>query len=107
MAKSPSHKFGQDLGILLEDVVLYEILKPRLEKCVESKKYYLDCRGTRGARKGAKVTWLDKYGNRHDLDFVIEVGGTDDKIGRPIAFIEAAWGGSANHSKNKGQGKQG
>ena len=107
MAKSPSHKFGQDLGILLEDVVLYEILKPRLEKFVESKKYYLDCRGTRGARKGAKVTWLDKYGNRHDLDFVIEVGGTDDKIGRPIAFIEAAWRRYTKHSKNKAQEIQG
>ena len=31
MAKSPAHKFGQDLGKLLEDVVLYKILKPRLE----------------------------------------------------------------------------
>jgi hypothetical protein len=27
---SPSHKFGQQLGKLLEDIVLYDILKPRL-----------------------------------------------------------------------------
>lgn len=107
LAKSPSHKFGQDLGNLLEDVVLYEILKPRLEKFVKSKKYYLDCKGKRSARKGAKVTWLDKYGNQHDLDFVIEIGGTDDMIGRPIAFIEAAWRRYTKHSKNKAQEIQG
>ncbi len=107
MAKSPSHKLGQDLGKLLEDVVLYEILKPRLEKFAQSKKYYFDCKGKRPARKGEKVTWLDKYGNHHDLDFVIEVGGTDYKIGKPIAFIEAAWRRYTKHSKNKAQEIQG
>jgi hypothetical protein len=30
MARSPSHKFGQDLGNLLEQIVLDDILKPRL-----------------------------------------------------------------------------
>lgn len=107
MATSPSHKFGQDLGNLLEEVVLYEILKPRLERFAQSKKYYLDCKGKRSARKGKKVTWMDKYGNQHDLDFVIEIGGTDHKIGKPIAFIEAAWRRYTKHSKNKAQEIQG
>jgi hypothetical protein len=107
MAKSPSHKFGQDLGNLLEQLVLKEILKPRLEKFAQSKSYYLDWQKERSARKSKKVTWADKYGNKHDLDFVIEVGGTDSAIGKPIAFIEAAWRRYTKHSKNKAQEIQG
>ena len=41
MAGSPSHKFGQDLGNLLEYVVLYLILKPRLEEFTAKNKYFL------------------------------------------------------------------
>jgi len=107
MANSPSHKFGQDLGKLLEYVVLYLILKPRLERFARSKNYYLDWQKKRPARRGKKVTWADKYGNTHDLDFVIEVGGTDDVQGRPVAFIEAAWRRYTRHSKNKAQEIQG
>src|SRR5690349_3737803 len=103
MALSPSHKFGQDLGKLLEYVVLYEILKPRLEAFAKQKSFFLDSQGARPARAGKKVTWLDKYGNSHDLDFVIEAGGTAKKVGRPVAFIEAAWRRYTKHSKNKVQ----
>jgi hypothetical protein len=42
MAQSPSHKFGQDLGKLLEDLVLDDILKPRLQQFAQTKNYYLD-----------------------------------------------------------------
>ncbi len=56
---------------------------------------------------GKKVTWQDKYGNKHDLDFVIEVDGTDNKLGRPVAFIESAWRRYTKHSKNKAQEIQG
>ena len=42
MAQSPSHKFGQQLGKLLEDIVLYDILKPRLQQFAQVKNYYLD-----------------------------------------------------------------
>lgn len=107
MARSPSHKFGQDLGNLLEDIVLYEILKPRLQLFAKDKNYYLDWQRNRPARKGKKVTWEDKYGNKHDLDFVLEIDGTDHKKGRPIAFIEAAWRRYTKHSKNKAQEIQG
>lgn len=107
MATSPSHKFGQDLGNLLEDVVLNRILKPRLQAFARAKNYYLDWQKDRPARSGKKVCWEDKYGNKHDLDFVIEVGGTDQKIGRPVAFIEAAWRRYTKHSKNKAQEIQG
>lgn len=107
MAQSPSHKFGQALGKLLEDIVLDDILKPRLQQFAQVKNYYLDWQRSRPARSGKKVTWEDKYGNKHDLDFVIEVDGTDDTLGRPIAFIESAWRRYTKHSKNKAQEIQG
>lgn len=90
MAQSPSHQFGQILGKILEDIVLYDILKPRLKKFTENENYYLDYQKSRRVRKGKKVTWEDLYGNKHDLDFVIELGGTEEKLGLPIAFIESA-----------------
>ncbi|MEH2378595.1 MAG: hypothetical protein V7K27_06785 [Nostoc sp.] len=107
MALSPSHKFGQQLGKLLEDIVLYDILKPRLQQFAQVKNYYLDWQRSRPARSGKKVTWEDKYGNKHDLDFVIEVDGTDNKLGRPVTFIESAWRRYTKHSKNKAQEIQG
>lgn len=107
MAVSPSHKFGQDLGNLLEYVVLYMILKPRLQAFAQTKNYYLDWQKERPARPGKKVSWEDKYGNKHDLDFVIEAGGTDEMRGKPVAFIEAAWRRYTKHSKNKAQEIQG
>jgi len=87
MATSPSHRFGQIIGDLLE-----EIMTPLLQSFCDERRLYLDKRGNRGeARGGKKVSWIDKYGNTHDLDFVIEKGGSDDVRGRPLAFIEAAW----------------
>jgi len=107
MAQSPSHQFGQALGKLFEDIVLYDILKPRLEEFANTKNYYLDSQRSRPVRSGKKVTWKDKYGNKHDLDFVIEIDGTHDQLGRPVAFIESAWRRYTKHSKNKAQEIQG
>jgi len=86
MAESPSYKLGQVIGNLIE-----EIIGPMLSEFCEDAGLFLDKKGDRIARSGKKVTWKDKFGNLHDLDFVIEKGGTDDKIGQPVAFIEAAW----------------
>lgn len=107
MAQSPSHKFGQALGKLLEDLVLDDILKPQLQQFAQTQNYYLDWQRSRPARSGKKVTWEDKYGNKHDLDFVIEIDGTEDRLGRPVAFIESAWRRYTKHSKNKAQEIQG
>jgi|JI71714B2RNA_FD_contig_31_4011649_length_541_multi_1_in_0_out_0_2 predicted AAA+ superfamily ATPase len=71
MAESSSHKFGQELGKLIENIVLNDILKPRLQQFVQNKNYYLDWQRTRPARSGKKVTWEDKYENKHERDFVI------------------------------------
>lgn len=46
-------------------------------------------------------------GNSHDLDFVLEQGGSDYKKGVPIAFIETAWRRYTKHSRNKTQEIQG
>ncbi|HWQ88591.1 MAG TPA: hypothetical protein VN374_01290, partial [Desulfitobacteriaceae bacterium] len=103
MAKSPSHKFGQIIGNLLEDIIY-----PFLNEFAKRNGCYVDKAGNRGgARSGKKVTWTDRYGNSHDLDFVLEKDGTGDKQGRPLAFIEAAWRRYTKHSKNKAQEIQG
>ena len=103
MAKSPSHKFGQIIGNLLEEITF-----PLLSEFSSKRNLYLDRQGKRGkARSGKKVQWQDKYGNIHDLDFVIELGGTKDKKGKPVAFIEAAWRRYTKHSRNKAQEIQG
>lgn len=107
MADAAGHKFGQDLGNFLEEVVLKDILRPKLVEFTQELGYYLDYQKERPARSGRKVIWADKYGNVHSLDFVIEAGGTDELIGRPIAFIESAWRRYTKHSKNKAQEIQG
>lgn len=98
MAQSPSHKFGQIIGDLLE-----EAIKPRLQECASKYGLYLDTKGPRPARSGKKLSWQDSYGNIHDLDFVLERGGTAHKIGSPVAFIEIAWRRYTKHSRNKAQ----
>lgn len=98
MAESLSHKFGQIIGDLLELAIF-----PHLEVFAKQHQLFLDKKGVRPARSGKKVTWTDIKGNKHDLDFVLERGGTADKIGAPVAFIESAWRRYTKHSRNKAQ----
>jgi len=98
MAESLSHKFGQIIGELLELAI-----EPHLQKFAKKNKLFLDKKGTRIARSGKKVTWTDSKQNKHDLDFVLERGGTENKIGIPVAFIESAWRRYTKHSRNKAQ----
>jgi len=78
-----------------------------LKFCAE-RGLFLDRHGARaGVRTGKKVSWQDKYGNLHDLDFVIEKDGAASKQGRPVAFNEAAWRRYTKHSKSKAQEIQG
>jgi hypothetical protein len=103
MAKSPSHKFGQIIGSLLESVI-----SPFLSEFAKEKHLYLDHqKNSRKARKGKKVTWEDAYGNVHDLDYVLERNGTNRMMGTPVAFIEVAWRRYTKHSRNKAQEIQG
>lgn len=102
MAESPSHKFGQIIGNLLEAVA-----KSFLEEYCSKNDLYLDTVGPREVRSGKKVSWIDKYDNSHDLDFVIEKNCDKSKTRSPVAFIESAWRRYTKHSRNKAQEIQG
>lgn len=103
MAQSFAHKFGQIVGGVLERAIY-----PGLKSLAVKYKLYLDIKGKRAARgKRTKVSWLDLHNNNHDLDFVLERHGTDEKNGSPVAFIEAAWRRYTKHSRNKSQEIQG
>lgn len=99
MARSPSHKFGQIIGTLLEAAI-----RPALEKIAADHQLYLDYKHARDARGGKRrVLWRDAKGNDHDLDYVFEEGGTETSLGKPRAFIEVAWRRYTKHSRNKAQ----
>lgn len=99
MAKSPTHKLGQLIGELFE-----ESMKTFLEPIASSSDLYLDFLHPRAERNNnKKVKWKDSKGNYHDLDYVLEKGGSDSLKGIPVAFIEIAWRRYTKHSKNKAQ----
>lgn len=102
MAQSPAHQFGQIIGDVLEAAV-----QPLLQAFARKHHLYLDRKGPRTCRAGQKCSWIDLRGNSHDLDFVLERGGTKEKIGTPVAFIETAWRRYTKHSRNKAQEIQG
>jgi len=104
MAESHAHRWGQIIGDIFERFV-----RDMLRSIAEKHGLYLDykkprrARTKQGGRDLSKVTWQDSYGNRHDLDYVLERGGTEDALGIPVAFIESAWRRYTKHSKNKVQ----
>ncbi len=98
MAESPSHILGELIGNFFEGA-----MKKPIEKFSKENNLYFDTIGERRARKGKKITWEDADGNHHDLDYVLERNGTEDRIGLPVAFIELAWRRYTKHSKNKAQ----
>lgn len=104
MAESLAHRWGQIVGDVFEAFV-----RSLLTDVATRHGLYLDYQKPRKARAGqagknlSKVTWQDGYGNRHDLDYVLERGGTEDAFGTPVAFIESAWRRYTKHSKNKAQ----
>lgn len=103
MAKAPVHKLGQIIGDFIE-----KYFEGELSQICYERQMYLDVVGkVRAARRGKKVSWNDAYGNKHDLDFVIERGGTNEVLGTPAALIECAWRRYTKHSKNKAQEIQG
>jgi hypothetical protein len=102
MAESFAHRWGRIIGNLLEDS-----LRKSLQAVADRHSLYFDAKGSRPARPGKKVTWQDRLGNSHDLDYVLERGGTDAVRGLPAAFIETAWRRYTKHSRNKAQEIQG
>lgn len=102
MGQSPGHRFGQIIGDTLEAGI-----RPLLAEFARTHGLYLDGKGVRPCRSGKKCSWVDHNGNAHDLDFVLERGGTAETIGMPAAFIETAWRRYTKHSRNKAQEIQG
>jgi hypothetical protein len=103
VATSPTHRFGQIIGERVEFA-----LREPLAAVAAKYSLYLDYkrpRETRGGRR--KVTWQDSKGNGHDLDYVLEQGGSETAVGRPKAFIEIAYRRYTKHSRNKAQEMQG
>ena len=98
MAEAPGHLLGQLIGRVLEAALL-----PILQQLADKHDLYLDSQGSRSVRPGKKVTWQDAKGNGHDLDFVLERGGSPTQQGNPAAFIESAWRRYKKHSKAKAQ----
>ena len=97
MATSPSHALGQIAGYMMEQA-FYDMLLPIAYEF----DLYVDRQGPRPARgQKKKVTWVDVQQNKHDLDFVLERGGTQEIIGTPVAFIESACRRYTKHSVNK------
>ncbi len=98
MAESFSHKWGQTIGNLIQ-----EFICETLQQIADEHGLYLDYQKKRKARNSKKVSWQDKFGNFHDLDYVLERGGTEETRGLPVAFIETAWRRYTKHSRNKAQ----
>ena len=96
---SPSHRFGQIIGDILEDTMI-KYLQPVADKYT----LFLDYRHSRNARNGQKdVRWKDINDNIHKLDIVMEKNGDENHFGEPVVFIEIAWRRYTKHSKNKAQ----
>jgi hypothetical protein len=103
MASAPAHKFGQMIGDMLEAAV-----RPMLEDIAKEHELFLDAKGKRVVRgKKTRVVWADGKDNHHALDYVLEIGGTEESIGSPAAFIEIAYRRYTKHSRNKAQEIQG
>jgi len=95
---SAGHKLGQLVGDWFEQFFVL----PLLQRVADRLGLYLDHRyRQREARAGEKIIWRDVEGNQVDYDFVIELGGSDEKLGIPVAFFECFWRRGKRHSKDK------
>ncbi|WP_069470963.1 hypothetical protein [Candidatus Marithrix sp. Canyon 246] len=100
---SSGHKLGQLIGDWYEE---YFVL-PLLQGVGKSLNLFVDSRFiNRNVREG-KILWDDLDGNSVDYDYVLEIGGSDDKLGIPVAFIECFWRRGARHSKDKARDDSG
>jgi len=105
MAKpaSSGHKLGQVIGDWYEEYFAYPILK----EVAKELGLYLDCRFKERNCRGEKIIWRDLDGNDVDYDFVMELGGTKNKLGSPVAFFETFWRRGSRHSKDKARDDSG
>lgn len=103
LSSSSGHKLGQLVGDWFEEYVAARLLQEIANKLG----LYLDCRFKKRSCRGEKILWQDLDGNEVDYDFVLELGGTDNKKGIPVAFFETFWRRGARHSKDKARDDSG
>src|SRR5687768_11618397 len=96
-AASSGHLLGQLVGDWMEEYITL----PLLTTVAGRLQLYLDHgRRVRGCRD-ERVIWRDDDGNTVAYDFVLELDGTDQQIGIPVAFFEIFWRRGKRHSKDK------
>ena len=101
---SAGHKLGQLIGDWWEEFVVL----PLLREVAAELGLFLDSRFVdRPGRSGDKIIWADEEGNHVDYDFVMELHGTPQERGVPVAFVEVFWRRGARHSKDKSRDDSG
>jgi hypothetical protein len=100
---SSGHKLGQLVGDWFQD----DFVRPILAEVAERLGLYLDHRLRSRSARGDKILWEDEYKNFVDYDFVLELGGSDEKLGVPVAFLECFWRRGSRHSKDKARDDSG
>lgn len=100
---SAGHQLGQLVGDWFEDY----FTSPLLMKVAKSLRLYLDHRRQARSCRGDKVLWRDEDDNAVAYDFVMELDGTDDGFGVPVAFFETFWRRGSRHSKDKARDDSG
>jgi hypothetical protein len=100
---SSGHKLGQLVGDWFQD---YFVL-PLLQELASHLGLYLDHRLKSRTVRSEKIEWSDEDGNSVDYDFVLELNGSDDTRGIPVAFFESFWRRGSRHSKDKARDDSG
>lgn len=94
---SSGHLLGQLIGDWWERYVVL----PMLQEVADELKMFVDNRYIKRTCRNDKIHWRDYDGNTVDYDFVLEINGTKDALGTPVAFMESFWRRGARHSKDK------
>ena len=100
---SSGHKLGQLIGDWYEEYFVF----PLLREVGNALNLFVDSRFITRKVRDAKILWDDLDGNSVDYDFVLELGGSDNKSGIPVAFIECFWRRGSRHSKDKARDDSG
>jgi len=100
---SAGHRLGQIVGDWFEE---YFAL-PLLRDVSTQLDLFLDYRFRSRPCRGEKILWSDADGNSVDFDFVMELDGSDEELGMPVAFLESFWRRGARHSKDKARDDSG
>ena len=92
---------GHALGQIVGDWWEIDVMCPLFGEVATELSLFLDNRSVARKCRGEKVQWPDTQGNLVDYDFVLEINGTNTKLGIPVSFIESFWRRGARHSKDK------